>query len=114
MLRIEVDIFSGRPNPVWIETDADVTRDFLNAAADARGAIAKPGTGYSGLGFRELQVTVISDDEPLPRRLPRQFAVASTAAEDFKASAGLGRRLIRAMPARQDVALYPNSWSTLG
>lgn len=113
MLRIEVEIFSGRPNPVWIETDADVTRDFLNTIARAKGAIAKPGTGYTGLGFREVRVTVISDDELPPRRVPKHFALASTAAEKFRDSAALARGLIEAMPVRQDVQLLEHAVTPL-
>ena len=33
MLRIEIDMFSGRPNPVWIITDKAQTDRFLAAVA---------------------------------------------------------------------------------
>jgi hypothetical protein len=113
MLRVEVDIFSGRPNPVWIETDADKARDILNAIAETKGATAEPGAGYTGLGFREVRVSVIADDEPLQKGMPRYFALASTAAENFKDSAALGRRLIAAMPVRQDVQLLEHALTPL-
>jgi hypothetical protein len=113
MLRVEVDIFSGRPNPVWIETDADKTRDFLNAIADSKGAIARPGAGFAGLGLREVRVSVITDDDPLPKGMPRDFALASTAAENFKDSAALARGLIETMPTRQNVQLLEHSLTPL-
>jgi len=51
MLRIEIEMFSGRPNPVWIITDEAETKRFLAAVAEAEGATAKQGAGFTGLGF---------------------------------------------------------------
>jgi hypothetical protein len=34
MLRIEVDVFSGRPNPVWMITDEDATKRLLAEIAE--------------------------------------------------------------------------------
>jgi hypothetical protein len=98
VLRIEIDIFSGRPNPVWMVTDQDATEQFLRGVAEAPGVTARPGTGYSGLGFREVRVSVLADDEPTRRGVPRQFALASTAVKDLKASGALVRSLIQSMP----------------
>ena len=97
MLRIEVDIFSGRPNPVWILNDRTETDRLLEVIGEAKGAIAKQGVGFTGLGFRELRVDLIADDEPRFRGVPRQFALASTAAKDFKESVALARRIIKAI-----------------
>lgn len=36
MLRIEIDLFSGRPNPVWIITDKGEADRFLGAVAEAK------------------------------------------------------------------------------
>ena len=47
MLRVEVDIFSGRPNPVWIVTDVDEVNELLGAVGASRGAMAKPGAGFT-------------------------------------------------------------------
>ena len=98
MLRIEIDLFSGRPNPVWMVTDADATERLLGAVAETPGATARPAAGFNGLGFRELRVSVLADDEPARRRVPKQFALASTAVKDMKASGALARNIIQAMP----------------
>src|SRR5687768_10536739 len=98
MLKVEIDLFSGRPNPVWIVTDGAETERFLGAVAEARGAIAKQGAGFTGLGFREVRVDLLGDDDPLYKRVPRQFALASTAVADLDASGTLARRLIEAIP----------------
>jgi hypothetical protein len=113
MLRIEVDIFSGRPNPVWIISDRAETERLLSAVAKVPGATAKQGAGFSGLGFRELRVNVIADDEPRLRRVPKQFALASTACKDLKASGRLARRLVEMMPIRSKIQLLEHALTPL-
>ena len=98
MLRIEIDVFSGRPNPVWMLTDEAETKRIIGAIAEAKGALAKPGTGFTGLGLREVRVSFMADDPLRPRGVPQSFALASTASADLKASGVLARGLIEAMP----------------
>ena len=113
MLRIEVDIFSGRPNPVWMISDRTETDRLLKVIAEAKGAIAKQGVGFMGLGFRELRVDLIADDEPRLRGLTRQFALGSTAAKEFKESVALARRIIKAMPLRSEIKLVQHDLTPL-
>lgn len=54
MLKIEIDMFSGRPNPVWYITDSKEADRLISAIAESDGVTAKPGTGFNGLGFREI------------------------------------------------------------
>jgi hypothetical protein len=102
-------MFSGRPDPEWIITDADEAEDIVGSVAEARGAAARPGTGYLDLGFREVRVTRLSDDPLRNRRGPRDFALASVAAEDFEASGELARRVIETMTRYQDVQLVSHT-----
>lgn len=113
MLRIEVDLFSGRPNPVWLITDAEATKELLGLAGEARGAYAKPGAGYDGLGFREIRVERINGDERERSRVPASFALASTAATDFKASGELARRVLETMPMRSEIRLLEHEATPL-
>lgn len=113
MLRIEIDLFSGRPNPVWIVTDGAETERFLGAVAEARGVIAKQGAGFTGLGFREVRVDLLGDDDPLYKRVPKQFALASTAVADLNASGELARRLIEAIPIRSKIQLVEHTLTPL-
>lgn len=113
MLRIEVDMFSGRPNPIWIITDADASAQLLGAVAEAKGAAAVPSRGFSGLGFRELRVDIIHDDEPRRRGVASRFALASTAAADFKASGVLAKRFVEAMPLKSDIRLLQHELTPL-
>src|SRR6266508_6676922 len=106
MLRIEVDLFSGRPNPVWFITNRAETERFLGAVAERKGVTAKQGAGFTGLGFREVRVSLVGDDEPRKRKkVPTQFALASIAAKELKPSGALARRLIEAMPIRSEIQL---------
>jgi hypothetical protein len=113
MLRIEVDIMSGRPNPEWMVTDPDATRELLAAVGEARGAAAKVGRGYAGLGFRELRVSLIEDDPQRPRGVPREFALASTAAADLESSGALARRLIEDLTQFGQVRLVAHEFTPL-
>lgn len=111
MLKIEVDLFSGRPNPVWYLTGE--AAQFLQEVARAPQGLAKPGAGFNGLGLREVRVEVIHDDEPARRGVPKQFALASTAAADFTSSCDLARRVVEAMPLDSDVRLLEHAITPL-
>ena len=113
MLKIEVDLFSGRPNPVWFVTDVRETKRILGAVAEVDGAIAKPGSGFTGLGFREIKVNIIHDDNPRIRGLPTQFALASTACKDFKASGAIALQLIETMPIFDKIQLVEHAITPL-
>jgi hypothetical protein len=112
MLRIEVDIFSGRPNPVWIVTDEQAVKPILDRISEDRALIAKPGTGFTGLGLREIIIEALSDDIS-KRRIASRFALASVAAENFKASTQLAMKLVEAMPIRSQIMLRENEVTPL-
>ena len=113
MLKIEIDMFSGRPNPVWMVTDAKVASKLLGNIADAKAVVARPGTGFGGLGVREVRVSSIGDDERRHHGLPQQFALASTACKNLKASGALARTLIKAMPLRSNIRLASHAITPL-
>jgi hypothetical protein len=113
VLRIQVDMFSGRPNPEWIITDTDATDQVLEWAARAKGAIARPGTGHLGLGFREIRVTRLGDDPYRKRGVPADFALASAAAQDFDTSGELALRVLETMPLDREVRLVAHELTPL-
>ena len=113
MLRVQVDMFSGRPNPEWIITDADVAKELLGAVAAQKGVAARPMTGYLGLGFREIRVTNIGDDPERRRGVPRDFALASVAAEDLRASGELALRVVETMERSEGVELVAHGLTPL-
>jgi hypothetical protein len=113
MLRIEVDIFSGRPNPEWMITDQEATNELLGAVRESRGVTSQVGTGFSGLGFRELRISTLGDDDRAGRGVPRQFALASTASADLAASGELARGIIEGMTRLADVRLVSHAITPL-
>lgn len=113
MLRVEVDIFSGRPNPAWIITDVDETKELLGAVAEARGAAAKPGAGFTGLGYREVRLTLIGDDEPRRKGVRGDFALGSTAATTRKASRDLALRVVDGMLRHRGARLVQHELTPL-
>lgn len=113
MLRIQVDMFSGRPNPEWIITDADAVKDLLDAVGAQKGVTARPHTGFLGLGFREVRVTNLGDDPVRRRGVPRDFALASVAAEDLAASGELALRVLETMEPSQSIRLVAHELTPL-
>lgn len=49
-MRVELDIFSGRPNPVWelAELEASDLETRIGRATPSHGTVALPGLGYRG------------------------------------------------------------------
>ena len=113
MLRIEVDMFSGRPNPVWMVTDTGETERILGAVAEADGVTARQGMGFAGLGLREVRIELIADDPARRKGVQRQFALASTACANFKESGLLAQRVVEAMPIRSDIRLLEHTLTPL-
>ncbi|MBH1935244.1 hypothetical protein I5Q34_13330 [Streptomyces sp. AV19] len=115
MLRIDVSIFSGRPDPSWIISDEGAVRALLSDAADAAGeAVGIPGAGYDGLGYREVVVSAVSDDEPWPDALPRSFALGTLGARDVGRSAELARRVVADMTRHTGTQLAAHERTPLG
>ncbi len=74
MLRIEFDIFSGRPNPSWV-LEGDAARAVLDRISDLP-ALAADAAPLPRLGFRGIKLRLA---EPLARErdLPTKFRIAS-------------------------------------
>jgi len=66
MARVTLDIFSGRPNPVW-ELDEAAARDLLAEAGSARDLVGGLESGSGKLGFRGLIVEADGQEAELPR-----------------------------------------------
>jgi hypothetical protein len=62
-LRVEVMVFSGRPNPVFTITDPTQVREILNLAETASGANPESSAVKQGLGYRGILVTNLSPDD---------------------------------------------------
>lgn len=72
MLQVELDIFSGRPNPKWT-LNAKEEKEFLErVTADPR--VMRSATATNGrLGYRGYLVTTVSED--IDKKLPSRFRI---------------------------------------
>lgn len=113
MLQVEVDLFSGRPNPQWVLTDEGLTKEIIESAAQRPGTVAQPHRGFQGLGFREVLVSQLSDDPRLQRGLPRAFALGSSASEDFEGSKELALAVVRTMERGREAQLVSHQVTPL-
>ncbi|MCF3102074.1 hypothetical protein IPZ58_10805 [Streptomyces roseoverticillatus] len=107
MLRVEVEIFSGRPNPAWIITDESTVRALLSEVADtAEDVVGLPREGFDGLGYREVVVSAVSDDQAWPDSVPREFAIGTTGARNVARSVDLARRVVSDMTRYAEPQLH--------
>ncbi len=94
MFRIELDIYSGRPNPSWVLDEAEGSElvERLRAEPRMMGAVNDV---TLGLGYRGYIVTALSEGGSWQRAgLPSQFRVIGKGGIDIDASASwlLGTR----------------------
>lgn len=98
-MRVEADVFSGRPNPRWT-LDAAGARELARRLAELPAAPAEP--AWEGLGYRGLVVTGLSEACPEVRlhggRVrgecadgPRAWTDAGRALERWLLATGEGR-----------------------
>jgi len=106
MLRVTVDVFSGRPNPTWIVTDDALSSKVIQAVSEDQTLLAEPESGFQGLGFRSVQVEILGDDEDVrpPAKLARAFTIASVGTR-AKAGVTLAESLIKEMTKSADIIL---------
>jgi hypothetical protein len=95
MLKITVDVFSGRPNPTWIMDDKRGD-DLLKKISRKRQIISKSDKGYNGLGFRGIRLELLGD-EASSYKLPSTFKIADGLAKHQKASIDLAREIVDQM-----------------
>lgn len=106
MLRVEVDIFSGRPNPTWIITSDTITRRLLNALKDNRSLTTTPDNRFQGLGFRGVEVEVIGDNDDIrTAKLPSRFMLAAGTGARLKRGGELAAMLIKEMTQSTKIVL---------
>ncbi|MGW7086885.1 hypothetical protein ACWGH2_25815 [Streptomyces sp. NPDC054871] len=95
-LRITVDIFSGRPNPTWEIQDQEQVLELIQLIAHHQEAVADVSGGFTGLGFRGIQVEITDDLDTAG--LPPVFKVAGGGDRDPYTGADVAERLLETMP----------------
>lgn len=95
MLKVTVDVFSGRPNPQWIVAGDDA-RKLLESIAKAPEVLDHADPSTLGLGYRGLQIDMLSDDLHRELRMPASFRIFP------KSTTGRGvlDRILRTAPSK--------------
>lgn len=92
MLRVTVDLYSGKPNPCW-KVPADVARRVLREAGLNRSAVALPGDVPIRLGYRSTLVDVLDSRLSQENGLPSRFALAYPGSPNFSKGMELAEAL---------------------
>lgn len=95
MLKVTLDLFSGRPNPSWILEEAEA-QSILKEVNNNRGIVAEVGSGYQGLGYRGITLELLSDDVN-ETDLPTTFQIANGASLYESKGLEVAERLITGM-----------------
>lgn len=103
MLQVTLDIFSGRPNPSWILDEAEA-KEVLKEIANNRGTVAEVNSGYQGLGYRGIELELLSDDTVEQYSLPSRFKIANGASLYESKSLEIAERLITGMSNTMHIA----------
>ncbi len=110
MLRVEVDIFSGRPNPMWIVTSDTITQKLLKEIKRDRGLAGKPNDGFQGLGFRGVGIQVIGDnDDVRAAKVPTSFILATGTGATLKRGGALASMLVKEMTKSAEIVMPEHS-----
>src|SRR3954468_2635662 len=109
MFRVTVDLFSGRPNPTWIVTSDETEGILIAALRESSELYARPGTGFDGLGYREVVVSRLGDDDRQRSGVPHEFALGTTAAANLPGSARLGEQLVESMVTYANIRMPPHT-----
>lgn len=106
MLRITVDLFSGRPNPTWLITDGDYVKKLLSQLSELTDYIRDPEEVFPGLGFRGIQLQRLGGDDP-DHGLPERFSIATGSSKEPTEIMEIAREILESM-TRFDKIHFPD------
>jgi hypothetical protein len=92
MLRVTVDIFSGRPNPSWVLDEAKA-RDALHQISLTRGAIGRE-VEIPPLGYRGVTIETLTDQLAADYGLPHRFHLANRSSDNEARGIELASKLV--------------------
>ena len=110
MLRVTVDMFSGRPNPSWIVDDEKEAQGILKKVEERREVVAKAESGYQGLGYRGILLELLEDDTAEEHGLPSSFMIAGGGSADESKGLEIASQLVEGMlkyPTTTEAAITP-------
>ncbi|HBE36637.1 MAG TPA: hypothetical protein DD990_36450, partial [Cyanobacteria bacterium UBA11368] len=105
MLRVTIDMFSGRPNPSYL-LDENEAKEVLKEIANNRAVVASTESGYQGLGYRGILVELLTDDTVEQYSLPTVFKIANGASLYESKGKEIAERLITGMSRATAVSSF--------
>lgn len=96
MLKMSVDIFSGRTNPSWVLSHED-THELLKEVKSNRDMIAEGDLEIQGLGYRGITIDILSDELSKQYDVSSRFQIANGTSKHEKKGFEVARRYIKAM-----------------
>jgi hypothetical protein len=97
MLRVTVDIFSGRPNPTWVIDDDGEVQAVLREIATSPEAISQAAPDIEMLGYRGVSLELLTDDLEKEYDLPARFVIANGTSGDESKGREVATRLVENM-----------------
>ena len=94
MLKITVDVFSGRPNPTWTIDNDTVAREILTELAMNRGSSIAASEMGTHLGLRGIIIETLDDETASNYGIGHQVAVATGKSLAESKSLEIAHRLI--------------------
>ncbi|HEY6744523.1 MAG TPA: hypothetical protein VI357_02275 [Mycobacteriales bacterium] len=106
MFRATIHMFSGRPDPTWIVVDPAATDSVLATLGEQPETWTARPAGFTGLGFRGVEIEFFGDDHRADSRIPDRVMLADASPDtDLRAAAEVVRPLIEAMPEHGRIPL---------
>jgi hypothetical protein len=105
MFRVTVDLFSGRPNPTWIVDNENTGRELLEAIAKDKQIVAKPESGFQGLGYRGITFELFGDEDATDFDLPATFSITNGTGEDPRRGVEIAVQVIEGMTQFNKIVL---------
>jgi hypothetical protein len=97
MLRIEIDIFSGRPNPTWV-VDEKNAKNILDKISKSPDSVADNDVGKQDLGYRGVILEPLTEELMYEYSVPSVFKLASSGSKDLATGISLATEIIKKMP----------------
>lgn len=97
MLRIEVDMYSGRPNPSWTVDEKDA-KNILDKISKSPEAMAEMDAGRQDLGYRGLILEPLTEELMYEYDVPASFKLGSYGSKDLARGIDLASEIIKKMP----------------
>ena len=101
-VQVTIDVFSGRPNPTWM-LDEKEAQEVLRQVAGNAGVLEGEDRSFQVLGFRAVQLEILSDHDAEAFGLPSTFRIAHGGSHQESKSLEIAERLVsgmlRAVPA---------------